>query len=95
MNQETTTAYVIKKVVKIVNDDNNCVWYSLAACMNPENKSVKNTDRPNTRIKTGKEICRNSKLEWNDKVSLFPHIDVVEHIYNCNIYVINLSNIPI
>ena len=28
-------------------------------------------------------------------VPLHPHVEVVEHVYNCNIYVINLNNIPI
>ena len=42
--------------VKIVNDDNNCFWYSLAVCMNPDNRMVKHPDRPNTRIKFGKNM---------------------------------------
>ena len=41
------------------------------------------------------KICRISKLEWNEPVSFYPHIDVVEHVYNCNIYVLNLNDVPV
>jgi len=84
-----------KSVVKIINDDNNCFWYSLACCMNPNNKMVKDGRYPNTRIRLGSEICKKCNCEWNKVVPIFPHINIVEHIYNCNIYVINLNNIPI
>ena len=84
-----------RSVVKIINDDNNCFWYSLAICMNPKNRIVKHLDRPSTRIKIGQETCRNYKLDWNEQIAFFTHIDAVEHIYNCNICVINLNNIPI
>ena len=49
-----------KSVVKIINDDDNCFWYSLACCMNPQNKLVKDSRYPNTRIKIGSEICKNA-----------------------------------
>ena len=84
-----------KSVVKIINDDNNCFWYSLACCMNPNNKMVKDSRYPNTRIRLGSEICKKCNCEWDKVVPIFPHINIVEHIYNCNIYVINLNNIPI
>ena len=84
-----------KSVVKIINSDNNCFWYSMAICMNPDNNTIKRSDRPKTRIKIASDICKKCKMEWDKPVPFTPNISIVEHIYQCNIYIIDLYNIPV
>lgn len=63
--------------------------------MNPDTRMVKDRGRPSTRIRLGKEICRNCKLKGDNQVKLQPHIEIVEHVYNCIMYIMYLDNIPI
>ena len=55
-------------------------WYSIAICMNPDNNTIKRTDRPKTRIKIASDICRKCKMTWNKTVPFAPNISIVEHI---------------
>jgi hypothetical protein len=44
--------------------------------------------------KAGSKICQKCKMNWNEQVS-FNAIPFVEKVYDCNIYVLNLNDIPI
>jgi Pyruvate/2-oxoacid:ferredoxin oxidoreductase delta subunit len=81
-----------QSVLKIVNDDNNCFWYALACLMYPENKMIRDS-RKSTRIKVASDICKKCKLVWNQPISTFS-IPFVEDTYDCNIYILNLNQIP-
>ena len=65
----------------------------MACLMNPDEKILKDNRYPNTRIKIGKEICDKCNCDWNVPVS-FLQIPLVEQKYNCNIYILDVYNIP-
>ena len=67
----------------------------MAICMNPDNNTIKRSDRPKTRINIASDICKKCKMEWDKPVPFTPNIGIVEHIYQCNIYIIDLYNIPV
>ena len=47
------SVFMKKSVIKVVNDDNNCFWYSMAILMSPKNKQVKDHSWPKTRVRFG------------------------------------------
>jgi hypothetical protein len=86
--------FMKKSVIKVINTDNNCFWYAMAMLMNPDKAMIKDHRYPKTRIDYGSKICNKSYCEWDKPVS-FLQIPLVEEKFNCNIYVINVNNIPI
>ena len=91
--RDLESVYNQKSVVKIVNDDNNCFWYAMACLTDPENKEIKKARRPKPRERIGKELCHKSKCEWGQPVS-FLQIPLVGEKLNCNIYILDVWNIP-
>ena len=83
-----------KSVVKIVNDDNNCFWYALSVVMDKTNKSLKDSRNKMLRERVGKELCNRCKLPWGNQVS-FLDLTLIEETLNCNIYILDLNNIPV
>ena len=61
--------------------------------MNPKNKQVKDKLWPKTRVRLASAICEKTHCDWDNKVS-FLHIPLVEEKFNCNIYIINVNEIP-
>jgi hypothetical protein len=82
-----------KSVIQIVNDDNNCFWYAMSCLLNPKNKQIRDHRNTKARVKTAINTCNKCKCDWDKPVS-FLNIPLVEQTYNCNIYVIDMNNIP-
>ena len=59
-----------KSVIKIINDDNNCVWYALACLMYPNNKAIRDFRNTKARINPAKTLCNKCKFEWNKPVAI-------------------------
>ena len=81
-------------VVKVVNEDDNCFWYALSVVMNKTNKMLKDHRCARLRERVAKELCNKCKLPWDNKVS-FLDLPLIEEALNCNIYVLDLNNIPV
>ena len=77
----------------MINDDNNCFWYCMAILFDVKNRQLKDSRNKNIRIKAGMNICNKSKCGWDKPVSLL-EIPLVEETYNCNIYLIDIHNLP-
>jgi len=82
-----------KSVLQIINNDNNCFWYGLICLLNPTNRSIRDKRNTQARIKPAMELCKKCKLNWNEPIS-FLHLPLIEEKLDCNIYVIDLNNIP-
>jgi hypothetical protein len=80
-------------VIQMINDDNNCFWYCMAILFDVKNRQLKDSRNKNIRIKAGMNICNKSKCRWDKPVSLL-EIPLVEETYNCNIYLIDIHNLP-
>jgi hypothetical protein len=64
--------------------------------MNPKSKNIRDPKRTNYRFKIAAELARKCKLNMDIKMTIsLPTIGIVEQALDINIYVINLSNIPI
>ena len=79
--------------MKIFNDDNNCFWYAMGCLTNPENKTARDNRQPKTIIKLGKELRNKTRCDWDKPVSLLV-LPLVEEKLNCNIYILDVYNIP-
>ena len=85
-----------KSVIRVRNNDNNCFWYALAYLLNPKDKHIRKPERSNYRFRIASELARKCKLNMDMKMTIsLPTIGIVEQALDINIYVINLSNIPI
>ena len=83
-------------VIRVVNNDDNCLWYALVYLMNPKDKDIRKKDRTTYRFKIASELARKCKLNMNMKMTIsLPTIGIVEQALDIKIYVINLSKIPI
>ena len=87
------SVFMKKSVIQVVNDDNNCFWYAMAILMNPKNEQVKDNTWPKTRMTLGGDFFSKSRCDWDTKVS-FLQLPLVEEQCNCNIYIIDVNNIP-
>jgi hypothetical protein len=65
----------------------------MACLTNPGNKTVRDARWPNTRIKLGKELCQKVRCDWDKAVS-FLQVPLFEEKFNCNIYILDVRNIP-
>ena len=83
-----------RSVLRIINDDNNCFWYAFACLVNPNNLSIRDNRNIVARQKAGLELCKKCRLKWNDPVS-FLSFHIIENVLDCNIYVLDIDNIPI
>ena len=83
-----------RSVLRIINDDNNCFWYALSCLVNPKNSSIRDHRNILARQKAGIELCKKCKLNWGDPVSMLS-LPIVETMLDCNVYVLNIDNIPI
>ena len=62
--------------------------------MNKTNKALKDNRYQKQREKVGKELCNKYKLPWDTEVS-FLDLPLVEETFTCNIYGLDLNNIPV
>ena len=83
-----------KSVVRIVNDDNNCFWYALSISMNKKSRGLRDERNKKLKERVARDLCTKCKLPWDTPVS-FLDLPLVEQTFNCNIYVIDLNNVPI
>lgn len=58
------------------------------------NQALKDHRNLSLRSKVASEICKKCKLSYNEQVS-FLSIPIVEDKFDCNIYIIDLNNVPI
>ena len=64
--------------------------------MNPKSKNIRDPKRTNYRFKLASELARKCKLNMDIKMTIsLPTIGIVEQALDINIYVIDLSHIPI
>ena len=82
-----------RSVLNIINDDKNCFWYALACLMNPSNRAIRDNRNIQARTRAASELCKKCKFSWNQAVS-FIQLPLIEQSFDCNIYIIDLQNIP-
>jgi len=83
-----------KSVLRIKNDDNNCFWYALSALVHKNIKNIRDSRNTVARERFAKELCNKCKLPWDRKVD-FLQIPLVEEALDCNIFIMDIDNIPI
>ena len=92
-SKDIDSILIKRSVLQIINDDNNCFWYALACLMNPQNRTIRDHRNILARKKAGMELCKRCKHNWDEPVS-FLLLPIVEYMFDCNICIINRSNIP-
>ena len=86
--------YTKKSVVRIRNNDNSCFWHAMAILLNKDSPNYKKIkERDSTRGKIAKQLCQSCCMNWDEQVGI-DQIPIVEAILKCNIYVIDIDNLP-
>ena len=82
-------------VIHIKNTDNNCFWYALVPQVykaHPKYSEIVK-GRP-IREKLAKELCTLCHWDWGKPVS-FDAIPLFENVFNANIYIMSMTEIPL
>jgi hypothetical protein len=100
VNDETLNEILSRKtVIQIRNNDNNCFWYSLAYSINDNRKTRVRykfvEGKPSAAVKTdASNISLKCGIPFDTPVSL-TELEAIEDKLNCNIYVLNIRDLPL
>jgi hypothetical protein len=62
--------------------------------MNKKSRGLRDERNKRLKEKVARDLCNKCKLPWDTPVS-FLDLPLVEQTFNCNIFVIDLNNVPI
>ena len=62
--------------------------------MNPTNRAIRDSRNIKAREKVALELCRRCGMTWGVPVSL-DDLSHIEDVFDCNLYVFSMNNIPI
>jgi hypothetical protein len=95
--------YKKTSVLQIKNKDKSCFWHSLAVLLSDDRDKTDDLSKKRfkalkegnlKRTNTAKELCHKCCMAWDTEVSI-DEIPVVEAFLKCNIYVLDIDNLPI
>lgn len=93
-SRDRESIYNKHSVLTIKNDDQSCFWHCLAVHLSKDHKKYKEIKiGRNIRTEIAKELCSKCNMTWDEPVSIDEFPDVEEHL-KCNIYVLDVENLP-